>query len=325
MLGREFVHSQGFQFVDEVGERAEPGIAFEQHRHGSTAAPEFVQQGYDGRGDGGGMRIEVKAVVPGPASDVDHRDAVEGKRGQDLRGVMAVVDGVGPQVAEVEQQVAVGGGDDFVIECGFVEVVVGPVEGAGDVFEEQRNIGEMAAGGGHIAGDDGDGGPGPRQRSQVADLPVAAADEGHVFGDHRGTQGFGDGAQLFGAIDIDAVSTAQRQLDAVDRDRPHVGQRGQLVALTGVDHTRLGYDFDEVDHSRGCEQITSEFGSPAESNPREPRHHHRGAYHPRRICSVGRMRPVSLSENGHESAVHSATACWLLAPAIAEPSRCSSR
>lgn len=184
MAGRSEDGLQPVELGFELGARAEGVVALEEDRPRAGAGEEGAQEVEGGRGDRVSVGIAPEGVDAGTAGDVEVGDAVEGQAGEEGRGVAAVVDEVGVEVGDVEQEVGAGAVEELGEEVGLGEVVVGPGERGGDVLEGERD-GESIEGAADVVDEDGELGAGAGDGEEVAELGGAGAREGDVLADER--------------------------------------------------------------------------------------------------------------------------------------------
>ena len=79
----------------------------------------------------------MEAHQVGAAGDVNLEHAAEIERGEELDGVKAVIDGVGVDVVQIEQQGAAGPRSQLVEELGFGEFLVLKREVVDVVFQQE--------------------------------------------------------------------------------------------------------------------------------------------------------------------------------------------
>lgn len=187
--------------------------------------------------DGGRRRLRVAvdqfAAVDVAAGEVELHDAVERELIERGVRVGAVVDAVGVQVGDVEEQAATGRGEDGGDEAGFGHFRAGQMDGEGDVFDDQRR-GDAAADVGDIGGEGLDGFACERQRGEMADLDAARAGEGDVLAPPRRIKAFDEAREVFEIGVVEAVGAAEREVQAVRDEGEMFGEQIEFGGFSGV-------------------------------------------------------------------------------------------
>ena len=199
------------EFGGEFGEGREIFVALKDDAADGRAVEDVFEEVPDCGRRGLGMAVDQFAVVGVAAGEVELHDAVERQRGERGVRVGAVVDAVGVEVGDVEEQAAVGRGEDGGDEAGLGHFRAGQMDGERDVFENQRR-GDVAADVGDIGGEDINGFAREGQGCEVADLDAARAGEGDVLAPPRRIEALDEARKVFEIGVVEAVGAAEGEV-----------------------------------------------------------------------------------------------------------------
>src|SRR5579885_274192 len=231
---------------DQLGERREIAVAFEQRRpHAEFRIGEIEQLPYridHGRGVAVDDQVGGFVVVPG---DVEIGDALARQRADELHRVVAVVDAVDVDVVDVEQQIAVGFGEH---RAGELDLAHFPARrGIVRRILDRHAPAEDVLGAADARGDPVHGFLGERDRHQIVQVAVVGT-EREVFAVETDAVVVEETTDLVQQGLVERRRTAERQRQTVAYERVAFGEGSERAAELAADvDPVLGRDLEEVD------------------------------------------------------------------------------
>jgi hypothetical protein len=250
----------------ELGEGGEARVALEEHGHRPTRRRQRIEQREHRLGHRRRVVVEEEAALRVAARDVDHRDPVEGVGPEHFEGVAALVEGVGVEVPEVEQERAAGGAGDLAVEVLLAHGVVGPARGPRDVLEQQRDVREVPPRARDVARHRRHRLARPRELREVPHLPAPGARQRDVLAHHGRPQRARELAEAARAVFVDPLRAPERQLHPVRHHRPRLRERRRLAPRPRLREAQLRHHLDERHRPARVEDVGRDLLAPPDPN-----------------------------------------------------------